>query len=111
MEYNTMTTKTTTVQLQRYPKIEQSYFLDIDGTRTEVFKLGASTTAKEGATIYTVLTSTQKTHEFVTEAHAIKVDPEVARERKKQENELFKLYRSHEIGLEQFTSAMAQLAS
>lgn len=103
-----MTTTTTT--LQRYPKIEQRYFIDIDGKRTEVFKLGASTQAKDKATVYTVLTSTQKTHEFVTEKDAIIIDPEIARERKKQENELFKLYRSHEIGLEQFTSAMAELA-
>ena len=102
--------KTVTTPLQRYPKIEQRYFIDLDGTRTEVFKLGASTQAKEGATIFTVLTSTQKTHEFVTEKDAIKVDPEIARERRKQEQELFKLYRSHEIGLDQYTKALAELA-
>lgn len=101
---------TTITQLQRYPKIEQRYFIDLDGTRIEVFKLGASVQAKDKATVYTVLTSTQKTHEFVTEKDAIKIDPEIARERKKQENELFKLYRSHEIGLDQYTKALAELA-
>lgn len=101
---------TTTTTLQRYPKIEQQYFIDIEGTRTQVFKLGASTQAKDGATIYSVLTSTQKTHEFVTEKDAIQIDPEIARERRKQETELFKLYKNHTIGLEQYTSALAELA-
>ena len=97
--------------LAKYPRINQTYTIDLDGTTTEVFKLGSSTQAIDGATIYTILTSTNKTHEFAIEKHVTQVDPEIAREMRKQMNELFKLYRKHEIGIEQYTTALAEISA
>jgi len=76
----------------------------------EVVRLNSRVTPNKGATIleYTAK-STGDLKQFVYADEATVVDRDQALERKRQERELFKLYMTHEIGLEQYTSALKEL--
>lgn len=99
----------TEVTLEKYPKMVTSYFLKDEktGNDMQVFKLNNATTAKEGATVYSVVTSTGNVHKFAVEVNQI--DREAQRQKQAQERELFNLLRKREIGLDAFNEAMKQL--
>ena len=109
------TTKQTTINpnevvLEKYPKMVQRYFVrDSKGELSEVFKLNASSKPKDGAQVYSVLTSTGKIHKFAAEV--VTVDKEAEREKRKLINDAQNRLIAGEITVDSYTQFVKELMS
>ena len=105
------TTHVTEVTLEKYPVMKTLYYIrdEATGQLCQALKLTKNTKAKEGATVYSVLTSTQNVHKFVMKTEAVEVDRNKLKELEKRAKEVFKLYMASDISKAKFDEAMAEI--
>ena len=96
----------TTTTINSWGDVKQKLFFN----GKEIVKVNKRVTPNKGATLMNYTKKDGETIQFVYADQATIIDTEQARELAKQERELFKLYKSHEIGLDQYAKALAELA-